>query len=491
MNYHPAASLKRSLASLILTLFFVFIAGTFLTGCGETSDSASLATLDPDAQSDPLLQYTASSLEPAFFVHISDTHIGESGGHGKEAMKTLLKEVVPVIKPLATIHTGDIVDEGMVEESWRHYKDLFTVSTVKYPQYVDILGNHDAKQGTDWAEDWLFKYGRQLFDKYSQTKDRYGFTELKRSGLNPVRLIRTNTADSPTNNNRQNINGYFPSDQLDSLLNHPDKKNIVDFSVVLGHSPVKADYKELDWNQSSFSELDDSYMDQITEGNGRMKELIDAYNAPIYLSGHVHQPGLEWLKKKTLVVRADDFGKNSTNPKFYLVAYDGESTADRHAAAKLVKLDTTKSPSVKWPVVFITTPANSSLGNTDSYYGNTMYDGSDDQPYNDNYIPDNPNAKAFTTDQTVTLRAMVFSPEEVTSVKYQIDDVSTSTPRLEFKIDDVSTSTPLANVRSTNGRVWGAGLSFAGLSKGKHTVKVTATRTNGDKGTDTISFTVK
>ena len=269
----------------------------------------------------------------------------------------------------------------------------------------------------------------------------------------------------------ENILGYFPESQQHALLNHPDRNQIVALNVVLGHSPVAENYRPFVPGTNP-----GQYMFQITEGNGRMKQLIDEFKAPIYLSGHVHTPGLEWLGNKSLVVKADAFGSHGKQATFYLVAYD---FAARSPAAKLVQIDAKNSalPSVAWPIVFITTPANSSLGNTNSYYGNTVYDGTTKHPYNNTYTAGNPNAQPFTTGQTIMLKTMVFSPETVTSV--------------EYRIDDGLTSSPLATVRNSYGRVWAAGIPLAGLSKGSHTVTVTATRSNGTTGTDTISITVQ
>lgn len=448
-------SMSRFGRIIFVVLSFTVLA---LSGCGGGNDAVS-PTSD-------LVQYTPRSNEPAFFVHVSDTHLGLATGSGEVLMKAFLREVVPVIQPLATVHTGDMVNEGYSKSSWESYKSLFTTGIVKYPQYVDILGNHDTKSGSD-PETLVVEYGKLLFDTHAQTPTRYGFTRLERAGLNPVRLIRTNTADSPTNNNNQNIYGYFPSDQQQALYTHPDRNHAVDFNVVLGHSPVAADYLPVPSGHTSLenlSNIDDRYMYQITEGNGRMKELIGEFNAPIYLCGHVHKAGLEWLNNssKTLVVRADAFGKNGLPSHFWLVAYDGESPADRHAAVKLVRISDATKLSAIWPIVFITAPANSNLGSTDP---NT-------------YTASNPTTTAYTTDQTVMLRTMVFSPETVTSVSYMIDD-------------QPSSKTPLASVIKTDGRVWAAGLSFAGLAAGPHTVTVTATRSNGTTGSDKIWITVK
>ena len=408
-----------------------------------------------------------SSLEPIFFVHISDTHIDTKTAtndglsadgtvdftqSGKALMSALVTEVVPVINPLAILHTGDVAEKGYIEQTWQTYSNLLKSSILtSYPNYVDIVGNHDVK-----VQDPLLDYEASLqnFLLYAQSPNRYGYTTLE-SSMGAVRLIRTNTAastsaDSQTRN-MENIIGYFPESQQQALLNHPDRDQIVALNVVLGHSPVAENYTPYVPGTNA-----GQYMFQITDGNGRMKQLIDEFKAPIYLSGHVHAPGLEWLSNKSLVVRADAFGAHGKQATFLLVAYDFEANSP---AVKLVGIDATKSTNtVHWPIVFITTPANSALGNTSSYTGG------------------NPNAQPFTTGQTIMLKTMVFSPETVTSV--------------EYRIDDGLTSSPLATVRGSNGRVWAAGIPLAGLSEGSHSVTVTATRSNGTTGKDTISIEI-
>lgn len=476
MNRQTASSMKKSLA---LALFFAVSAGSLVTGCGETSNSAG------QSSSGDLLTVGSPkpALEPVFFLHISDTHydtktdtndgLSADGSvdltqSGKALMNALVTEVAPVIKPLATINTGDMTEKGYIEDTWKTYSSTLLQSSIltSYPKYVDIVGNHDVK-----VESSLYDYeaGLKNFLLYGQAHTRYGYTTLE--GLaGAVRLIRTNTAASTTadykKRNWENIYGYFPASQQHALYNHPDRNQTVALNVVLGHSPVAANYTPPPASyvpgtaiyKPNTKTLDTTYFYQITDGNDRMTQLIDEFQAPIYLSGHVHEPGLVWLANKSLVVKADTFGSHGKQATFYLVAYDFDA---KSPAAKLVQVDATDPavPSVKWPIVFITSPANSVLGNTTDYTAG------------------NPNAHPFTTDQTIMLKTMVFSPETVTSV--------------EYVVDNGSTPSPLKTVRNSGGRVWAAGIPLAGLSKGSHTVTVTATRSNGTTGIDTISIAVQ
>ena len=434
-----------------------------------------------------------SARDPIFFIHISDTHFAvtpdkEETSGSERLMSSLFTDVVPVIKPLATIHTGDVVDKGHDEDAWLPYTKLFNDSILApYTKYVAIIGNHDVKvPGPDdvtFPDQCCGSYetGLQNFLLYAQTPTRYGYTTLE-SPAGTVRLIRTNTAASTETNyikrNWENIYGYFPENQQQNLYNHPDRNQTVVLNVVLGHSPVATKYiyppvgytpgTPIYKPNTNPKTYDDTYMYQITDGNGRMKQLISEFQAPLYLSGHVHKPGMNWLDNKSLVVRTDNF--LGSKARFYLVAYDFDA---KSPSVKLVSMiDVSDAPpapkkwSVKWPIVFITTPANSSLGNTTT-----------NDPNEEPYTAGNPNAVPFTTDQTIMLKTMVFSPETVTSV--------------EYVVDNGPTPSPLATVRNTNGRVWATGIPLAGLSKGSHTVTVTARRSNGTTGTDKISIVVQ
>ena len=444
---------------------------SFISTAGEYPATATVSAAESVAN---FKQDTGGLSNPVFFVHISDTHFdAQTSTHtgisdkgvdltksGKALMSALFAQVIPVIKPHATIHTGDMVEKGYIDEAWPPYTKLLNDSLLSSSTpYVDIIGNHDVKVLNSQFD---YEAGLQNFLLYAWTPTRYGYTTLD-SPIGKVRLIRTNTAASTHSNyakrNWENIYGYFPESQQQNLYNHPDRTQPVALNVVLGHSPVAENYISPPAGYIPGTNLNDNkYADQITNGNERMKQLIEEFQAPVYLSGHVHIPGVRWVNNKSLVVTAATFGFYGPKSTFYLVAYDVDA---KSPAAKLVEIDATNpsSPGVNWPIVFITTPANSSLGNSDSYTAG------------------NPNAQPFTTNEIIMLKTMVFSPETVTSVKY--------------RIDEGAVSSPLANVRNSNGRVWATGIPLAGLSKGSHTVTVTATRSNGTTGTDTISITVQ
>jgi len=405
--------------------------GSLLTGCGSTAKDTSHA-----------------AAEPVFFVHISDSHFGGETLLGesqdptmlqvapKALLTTLISEILPVVDPLATIHTGDIVNEGFQLKPWQSYRDVIsnTGNTLRYPKnYIEIPGNHDAKNNDTATFGRDIGDGRQLFNQYSiigqalgATGDKFGLTELT-SPHGVVRMVRTNTAESPTDNNTENINGYFSAEQQHMLLGDPGLKSTSFITVVLGHHPVTGENK-------------------IAIGNELMTEIIDSVKAPIYLCGHVHEPVLMWYGN-TLVVQADTFGRHGSLSSFYIVAYD-----ENKAAAKLVTIDASKSPGIDWPIVFITAPVSSTLGN------------------------DNPNATAYTSGQFPNLRTLVFSPDAnpVTNVTYSIDGGT---------FDN--------GLQQSTKRLWESSLKTQGLTPGTHTVTVRATLSNGQIGEDSISIKIQ
>ncbi len=428
MNNQSRSSMMKLKVFLILFLFSAFITGVFASGCSGGPFGQD-DTIVQSTQNNNIYQGTIQPAEPVFFVHISDTHIGIESG--EELMRNLFTEVLPVINPLTAIHTGDMVNAGFDILAWQTYQSL--LANIGSQQYVDMIGNHDVKE--------LIWQGKTEFKKYSETGSNggglFGITRLVSINKQPVCLIRTDTADSPTNNNTENINGYFPETQQVALLNDPGfSPGPSVLNIVLGHNPVKEDV-----TGDALPQI--SRPNTPPKGNDLMKELITKAGAPIYLCGHVHAPALKWVGK-TLVVQADTFGKHGTSSTFYLVAYDAG-----YAAAKLVNINSKNSPSIKWPVVFITAPVNNALGGG------------------------NPNQKTYKADEPgPTLRAMVFSKETASSV--------------ECRIGENGSWNALKN---SGGRLWESALPVKDLTAGSHVVYVHAT-SGGITSEDTISVTI-
>jgi hypothetical protein len=333
-----AAIKFKAFLFLLLFLIFTSIPGIFVTGCSNwlPGDEDTEIQGFTDMPATTILKDGSGVIRPVVFVHFSDSHFGLATGQGIPLTISLLKDVVPRINPLAVIHTGDLVDQGYESGSWDSYRAA-TGGQI-YPKYVDIPGNHDVKVsgGND---------GRKFLKINSVTgraeENFYGITRL--GGTIPVCLMRTNTAASPTNNNLENINGFYTSEQNDFIFGRLAASPPAAFNVLLAHHPIAA----RPGNESVI----------LKKGADLMSELITKTNAPIYLCGHVHEPALLWFGK-TLVAQADDFGKNGLPSSFFLIAYD----LFTGPAAKLIKVNAANSPIVDWPIVFITSPADSELG---------------------------------------------------------------------------------------------------------------------------------
>jgi 3',5'-cyclic AMP phosphodiesterase CpdA len=440
-----AASFLASLISVSLIALSIVCVMSLVTGCSDGTSGQS--------QPMEILGVSSSTIaEPIVFAHISDTHFGgdtqlsSSGGSGsddseqlrydgKALMTTLINDIVPVINPLTTVHTGDLVNEGFQLNPWKSYWGV--VESLSYPKYIDVPGNHDFKVSIDTQDGKDKGDGRKLFTDYSKIgnilgadSDKYGVTSLD-SAYGTVHMIRTNTAESPHNDNQENIAGYFSATQQQALLKDPALNTSAYLSVVLGHHPVAGD-------------------NSIPSSNGKslMLDLIanSKVNAPIYLCGHLHAPKILW-SNNTLIVQADTFGRHGQQSSFYLVGYDSGV-----ASAKLVNVNAEVSPSVSWPIVMITYPANSSLGDS------------------------NPNAAYYRPGNTViVLRSMVFSPatDAMASVKYSVDQGA------------------WLDLKKSVGRVWESTLSLQGLEPGNHRVTVRATLSSGQYDDDLITVKIQ
>ncbi len=186
--------------NLIMILVLAFTIGVLTSGCFlQDGDTVQVSAV----------------VEPVFFVHVSDTHIGAAGGKGEELMTALFKDVLPEIKPLALVHTGDMANTGSVLLPWQNYSSI--VNAAGAPQCVDIIGNHNAR--TSDTND-----GRVYFNAYSRTGVNggklYGVTRLE-SAAGAVCMIRTDTASAPGNDATGNACGYFPETQQIEILNNP------------------------------------------------------------------------------------------------------------------------------------------------------------------------------------------------------------------------------------------------------------------------------
>ena len=301
---------------------------------------------------------------PLWFLHISDTHVGEKPEMGELVIR-FLEQVPPVVQPLATLHTGDLVDLGGEARQWEEYRAVIAARTLPYPQYLEIPGNHDVKEGGTpgyQASARSFLAGAGM----------YGETWLD-TPQGRVRIVRAHTAD--TSLNPANVLGYFGEEQQAALLALPVPDPPPRLTLLLAHHPMNG--------------LDRL---MLLGSDQRMQQLIDRVKPQAYLCGHRHVPYLSWLGQ-VLSVQAGSLGKGGIgSPSFMLLAYDqGTISADS------VPLQRDEEPVVSWPLLLITRPADPLLGTT------------------------NPLAEPLRAGEQRELRALAFAPAGVDAVDYRWD----------------------------------------------------------------------
>lgn len=280
---------------------------------------------------DPPATATATGLEciepepdeparPIWFVHITDTHFGESSTID-EAMTVVVDEVIPTINPAITINSGDVTDGGEGNQ-WAEYRAIIEGMVPDYPVYMEIPGNHDVKH--DHADNFIAfsQTGRAGGGLYGQN---FVSTESGR-----LRVIRANTAD--TDINLINIAGSFGDDQADDLMALVDGSPPSPFVVAIGHHPMTG-------------------VQSFALGVDKLHTLLSHTGSSIYFCGHTHWTDLRWFGP-TLMVQGTSLGKADPT-SFALVALDSSGPA-----AKFVAME----PEVTWPQVLVTSPADAELG---------------------------------------------------------------------------------------------------------------------------------
>ena len=335
---------------------------------GLTPDSAA-ADLGPEAGADATPDGlapdgAAAGPRPMWILHATDIHIGWAI-FADTALTTLVKELVPVIKPTATVITGDVTQSGTAS-NWTSYEKTVKGNVPAYPAYLEVPGNHDMR--TDMGKYFL---------SHSQTGKAkgglYGHSDVNAGG-GTLRVVRTNTSDHKDKTPRES--GYFSSGQLFNLLNKIPS-GTPNHTVVAGHHPVEGVVSL-----------------QLLGTDWRMKDLFNKVNAEVYLCGHMHTKWTSWVKN-TLVVITPTFGKPETaspTPMYALVGLDTTGPSLRTVSIGSISL--IKLP---WPKVLITTPAQIDLGFK------------------------NPLAKPSYPGKSLAVRALAFSPKGVTKVEVKAE----------------------------------------------------------------------
>lgn len=319
-----------------------------------------------------------------------------------QALSSIVSEVMPAVKPAITIVSGN----GGNFFTWSGYDTGIAGKVPAYPLYLEIAGNHDVKDSG--AGNFL---GHTLTGKAGGGLYGQSFVD---SAVGRIRVVRTNTSDS--NINPINIAGIFGDKQMNDLLALSPGTVPIKHAIVLGHHPMTGPAR-------------------LQLGSDvRMQKVIDQAGGKLYLCGHIHAAALSWLKD-TLVVQAASLGKTSP-PSFALVALDATGPS-----AKMIEM----SPTVKWPMVMITSPAGASLGGK------------------------NPYAVTHSAKGTTEVRALAFAPAAINAVEVRLDQG------------------PWQAMTAAGG-YWAATLPLAGAA-GSRTLEVRATSSSAT-ASDIVSITV-
>ncbi len=331
---------------------------------GEAPDlgSPSDGEVAPDSGADP------GPSPVVWFVHISDTHVGEFPDTARR-MAQFLDGALPVLQPAAVLHTGDLVDLGGDAAEWQAYADAVhpRIPDVlpAYPRYLEIPGNHDLKQ--EGTPNYL---ATSISGRAGVGLHGVSYIDTPAGTL---RVIRTDTSD--TQFNAANVVGFFGEEQADELLASPEPPTPPLATFVLGHHPMVG----LDRLILLGSDL-------------RMHRVIERFGATAYLCGHLHMPFISWVGD-TLSVQVGSLTKPVLGTRtFALLAVDNGVISARTAP-----LDDDIVAQVRWPLVLITSPVNAGLGGS------------------------SPNAGHVAAGSELTVRALVFAPWQLDSVEAVLD----------------------------------------------------------------------
>jgi hypothetical protein len=370
----------------------------------------------PDAKTPSPDTSPTSSTRPAWILHLTDLHVGAST-FATTVLETALDGILPAVSPTLTVVSGDIANTGAASE-YKVYAGLIAAatSTLSYPTTLEIPGNHDFKSddGQSFLAGTLTGLAGAGLDGLSYIDGPAG----------RVRVIRTNTADSEIALLR--LAGYFSESQQTALLALPPSKRAVVYTIATGHHPLKG-----------LQGL------QVFGTDKRMEDVLSTFQASVYLCGHLHSGNLSW-DGSTLVVQTATLGEPSVlgGPGFAVVGLD-----ETGPSARLVDLSQDDPPTVDWPIVLVTTPADAALGGTNPYAGE------------------------LTPSSAVAVRALGFAPSGLQSVRARFDSGSwTSLVAVDKVLWQATLTAPASSGKSA-----------------KHTLEVEGTSA---EGTDTVKLTV-
>jgi len=261
-----------------------------------------------------------------WFIQVTDTQFIWLNQNNKDMFSKFLNETNEIIKPLFTIHTGDIVDadngrsQNLVE--WQNYNKSLSENKINSSIYVDLVGNHDG------SEDPNYSY----FINYSITGREYGVTQISFNhsfSFGNYAFIGINTAkDSYDNLFDFAFGGFLNTEELDWYEHELEKYKNYDNIFVFGHHPpfFLPYYKII----SNLSSTGKSFYD-----------LNKEYHVKYYFCGHLHSNYIQKIDGLNTIITDNFDDKNGT---YRIVVIDGN------------QLSTSIESIDKWPQAIITYP---------------------------------------------------------------------------------------------------------------------------------------
>lgn len=387
---------------------------------------------------DPHSAYYDQANDRVFwFIQASDTHIGASGAKDSQNLSWLVNKARQVIDPSFIMVSGDLTDStngnflgwpnGPYQSEWDEYKSIVNIPGITPDNYYDIPGNHDA-----YNDRYFAYYLANSVQGKATGKTQISFT--KNFDFGKYHFLGVNTAG----NTGEPFSLSYPwgdpagldEDELSFIADALAANSDSDLTLVFGHHPL--------WPTGNST---DTY---LYYGLEDFLALINQSYSSLYGYGHTHESEEAFFIPSSsqhdgfFYFNVNSLGKSSPS-QYTIMAIDCNGFSSK-------TLDI-----ASWPAVLITTPLDDNLGGHNPYTYTVPASSGD------------------------PIRALVFDPGAVSSVRYRIDASSTW-----------QSMSPV----SENPHLWEAFWNAASVSPGQHTIEVSASSAQGTSS-DLIAVSVE
>jgi hypothetical protein len=327
--------------------------------------------------------YCAENNRVFWFIQSSDVHVGARGDQDSGNLQWLVTQGKDVIQPNFIVVSGDLTDstngnffgypDGPHPEEWNLYQSILS-GRVDAGGYYDLPGNHDH-------------YNDQYFSYYLANS-----IQGRASGNTQVSWIRTfdfgkyhfigiNTADNTGSPFSLDPTKYYgdhaglDASELAFIENELSLHQDADLTFIFGHHPL-----------SPTGNSSDTY---VYYGGDEFASLMQTNGVSLYGYGHTHEA-------------SESFYTHNVSPGVYYfnVASLGKSSENQYSVTAIDCNGVSSATQTvgTWPVVLITAPM-------DKYLGGTFTP----------FVYPVPNSTSN------PIRALVFDPSPIISVKYRIN----------------------------------------------------------------------